>query len=274
MSPFDRFVMVDWSGGNDTGPRPRKDAIWICASDGAPRYLRNRVQAEAALAEEIDSALIAGQRLLIGFDFPFAYPAGFAAALTGSNDPLGVWAWLAARIEDAPKANNRFDVAAELNTGNGPFWGNGLARDIPGLPRTKAGYSNPFPEKRACEARAKGSFTCWQLAGAGSVGSQVLMGLPVLERLRNRFAGQVAVWPFQPLDAPVAFVEIWPGLVNKAVRAACGPDDIRDAVQVRLVAKALAGLAPDRLAEMLAVDAPVEGWILGLGHEQELMACL
>ena len=32
---FDRFVMVDWSGGNDRGPRPKKDAIWACsASDG------------------------------------------------------------------------------------------------------------------------------------------------------------------------------------------------------------------------------------------------
>ena len=50
---FDRVLMVDWSSGNDTGPRPRKDAIWLGEStaqgDAAPLYLRNRVVAEALL---------------------------------------------------------------------------------------------------------------------------------------------------------------------------------------------------------------------------------
>ncbi|MFW2544172.1 gephyrin-like molybdotransferase Glp [Primorskyibacter sp. 2E107] len=277
MSGWDRFVMVDWSGGNDTGPRPRKDAIWIGEAGHAPLYMRNRATAEAFLLERIGAALNAGERLLIGFDFPFAYPAGFVADVIGRDDPLAFWAYLDAHVEDAPKANNRFDRAAAFNLrqgGHGPFWANGLKRDIAGLPRTKANYANPFPERRACERAAKGSFTCWQMAGAGAVGSQVIMGLPVLERLRQRFAGQVAVWPFEALDAPVAFVEIWPGLINDAVRRATGPEDIRDAVQVRLLAQALAGLAPERLDAMLDVDAPVEGWILGLGFEEELMAAV
>lgn len=268
--------MVDWSGGNDTGPTPRKDAIWIGEAGQAPRYLRNRALARDALATRIERALTGRERLLIGFDFPFGYPAGFAKALTGQNDPLAIWRWLAHRIEDSPRENNRFDVAAMINRalgqGNGPFWGNPLKRAIPGLSRTKQGYANPFPDRRACESRAKGSFTCWQLAGAGAVGSQVLMGLPVLESLRRAFPGQIAVWPFEPLDRPVAFVEIWPGLINDAVRAACGPKDIRDAVQVRLLSDRLAGLDPARLNAMLKVDAPEEGWILGLGHEQELSA--
>lgn len=279
MSHFDRFLMVDWSGGNDAGARPRKDAIWIGESgpqgDAAPLYQRNRTVAEQTLTSRIEAALTAGERLCIGFDFPFGYPTGFAAALTGHADPFAVWGWLAARITDAPRENNRFDVTAGINQhltqGRGPFWGNGLRRDIAGLPRTKADYRNPFPDRREIEARAKGAFTCWQLSGAGAVGSQVLMGLPVLERLRQRFADQVAVWPFEPLDRPIAFVEIWPSLINDAVRAATGPDDIRDAVQVRLVARALSGLAPDRLTAMLQVNAPEEGWILGHGFEQELL---
>ncbi|WP_323769459.1 molybdopterin guanine dinucleotide synthesis [Antarctobacter sp.] len=279
MRGFDRFLMVDWSGGNDAGARPRKDAIWIGESgpqgDATPLYQRNRTVAEETLATRIEAALTAGERLCIGFDFPFGYPAGFAAALTGHADPFAVWGWLAARIADAPRENNRFDVAAGINLhltqGQGPFWGNGLRRDIAGLPRTKAGYRNPFPDRRVIETRAKGAFTCWQLSGAGAVGSQVLMGLPVLERLRQRFADQVAVWPFEPLDRPIAFVEIWPSLINDTVRAATGEGDIRDAVQVRLVARALGGLAPDRLEAMLQVDAPEEGWILGHGFEQELL---
>jgi molybdopterin molybdotransferase len=51
MTP-DTVVMVDWSGGNDTGRRPRKDAIWAAVArrgeSGMPRlYLRNRGVATA-----------------------------------------------------------------------------------------------------------------------------------------------------------------------------------------------------------------------------------
>ncbi|MCV6586190.1 MAG: molybdopterin-binding protein [Marinibacterium sp.] len=277
MTPFNRFVMVDWSGGNDTGPRPRKDAIWACEAGLPPQYLRNRACAETHLAARIDAALAAGERLMIGFDFPFGYPQGFARDLTGQADPLALWDWLDARIEDSPQANNRFDLAGRINTdlggGQGPFWGNALSRDIAGLPRGKVGYKNRFADRRACETRAKGSFTCWQLSGAGAVGSQMLMGLPVLARLRRRFAGQIAVWPFEPLDRPVAFVEIWPSLIAPVIADEIAQrldDPIKDAVQVELVARALAALSGPILGQMLDVDAPVEGWILGLGHERAL----
>lgn len=277
MTAFDTFVMVDWSGGNDTGARPRKDAIWAGVSRSgaaeAPVYLRNRIDAEAWIAALIDTEAQAGRRTLIGFDFPFGYPAGFAEAVTGDSDPFALWDWFEARIQDSPLANNRFDLAGELNlalgTGNGPFWANGLPnRDIPGLPRTKAGYENPFSDRRHAETLAKGAFTCWQMAGAGAVGSQVFMGLPVLSRLRKRFAGQVAVWPFEPLDAPVAFVEIWPSLT-----AGPAPDGmVKDAWQVQEVARQIAALAPADLARMLDVHAPEEGAIFGLGFEDRLKA--
>lgn len=264
--PFDRYAMVDWSGGNDTGARPRKDAIWICEAEGDPCYMRNRALAEAHLNTLIEDALASGERLAIGFDFPFGYPVGFAEHLVGRPDPLAVWEWFEQHIEDTPKANNRFDVAGQINQtlpGSGPFWGNGLQRDIEGLPRTKSGYENPFPERRVVETLAKGSFTCWQMSGAGSVGGQVMMGLPVLSRLRKRWPGQVAAWPFEPLDAPIALLEIWPSLTVKEV-----PEGwIKDAWQVRSVADDLAGLAPARLASMLDINAPEEGWILGIGQD-------
>jgi molybdopterin molybdotransferase len=276
---FDTVAMLDWSGGNDSGPRPRRDAIWLgLVRNGAeepPRYLRNRMEAEAALVTLIEAECAAGRRLLVGVDFPFGFPAGFARALTGCDDPFAVWDWLETVIEDGPQANNRFDVAGEINArfpGVGPFWFNGLRRDIANLPRkdTRAGHG--MAGRRAAEARAPGAFTCWQMGGAGAVGGQVLTGLPVLNRLRRRFYGQVAVWPFEPLEMPVALVEIWPGLINPAVKRAEAAGGIRDAHQVRLLARALACLPHDRLAAMLAVDAPEEGWILGLGHEDELMA--
>ena len=82
--------MVDWSGGNDAGPRPRRDAIWACLAgrDGAedPLYFRNRQLVEDWLCDQVELALSRDQRLCIGFDFPFGYPAGFGPALTGKSD--------------------------------------------------------------------------------------------------------------------------------------------------------------------------------------------
>ncbi|VVT32964.1 Molybdopterin biosynthesis protein MoeA (fragment) [Roseovarius sp. EC-SD190] len=172
MNRFDTFAMLDWSGGNDTGPRPCRDAIWLGVTrdgvDEAPMYLRNRAEAEAALMALIAAELAAGRRLLIGVDFPFGFPAGFARGLTGCDNPFAVWDWLETVIEDAPGGNNRFDVAGEINgrfPGVGPFWFNGLKREIDGLPRkdTRAGHG--MAEKRAAEARAPGAFTCWQVGG-------------------------------------------------------------------------------------------------------------
>ncbi|MEO0370891.1 MAG: gephyrin-like molybdotransferase Glp [Pseudomonadota bacterium] len=277
MTKFDTVAIVDWSAGNDTGSRPRKDAIWMgIARDGQteePVYLRNRPVAEHAIADLIDAELAAGRRLFLGFDFPFGYPRGFGEALTGSEDPFALWAWLEARLEDSPKANNRFDLAGQINRqfpGIGPFWFNGLGRDIDGLPRKDTRDGHGMPELRRVEAQSKGTFSCWQLGGAGAVGGQVLTGLPVLERLRRRFSGQVAVWPFEPLDRPVAFVEIWPGLINAAVKDAEAQGGIRDAHQVRLLSRAVSRLPQARLRAMLDVDAPKEGWIMGQGFETEL----
>lgn len=92
---FDVALVVDWSGGNDRGPRPKRDAIWACratpdATD-PPVYLRNRQVAEAWITATLACDLDAGRRVCAGFDFPFAFPQGFARALTGADNPRGLW---------------------------------------------------------------------------------------------------------------------------------------------------------------------------------------
>ena len=280
MSRFDTILMVDWSGGHDRGPAPVKDAIWAgVVRDGIseePVYLRNRQVAEGWLTDFLDGESAAGRRVLAGFDFPFGYPAGVAAAITGQADPFALWDWLEARIKDAPRTNNRWQVAGEMNAlfpGIGPFWGNGSKTDVDGLPRRKtvrAGHG--CTETRAVERSAPGTFSVWQLAGAGAVGSQVLMGLPVLARLRRRFGDALSVWPFEAPERQIVLAEIWPSLINRAVRA--DPDAIRDRAQVRLLAQAFAGLGDEDMAACLAPRSAEEGWILGLGQEAALLSVL
>jgi molybdopterin molybdotransferase len=82
------------------------------------------------------------------------------------------------------------------------------------------------------------------------------------------------------MAAPVVLAEVYPSLLDAAVKAALAaePDAIKDAVQVRLLAQALMRLSEDGgLAAMLAPEAPAdtlreEGWILGAGHEAALRA--
>lgn len=265
--------MVDWSGGNDRGPTPTKDAIWVGISrkdaSEKPLYFRNRQAFHSWMNQFLESELTANRRTMVGFDFPFGYPAGFGKHLTESDDPFDLWDWFAARVEDTPKANNRFDLAGKINgtlPGIGPFWGNGLKRDIANLPRKGLVRTpNPFAENREVEHLAKGAFTLWQLAGAGSVGSQTIMGLPVLTTLRNEFPNKISVWPFEPLKTQIAFIEIWPSLHAREASA----EMIKDAHQVQATAKHLRNISVTDLHADLHIHAPVEGWILGIRRPQQ-----
>ena len=269
---FDKVIMLDWSGGNDRGPRPVKDAIWACIATagvaGEPVYLRNRQLAEVWLTETLQTLQDAGQRVLVGIDLCFAYPSGLATRLIGSEDTLALWDWFETRVQDSPKTNNRFDLAGEINAlfpGTGPFWFNGLTRDIPHLPR-KGRARTPdhgLAEKRAADIAIKGSFSPWQLAGAGAVGGQVIMGLPVLARLRHRFGKALSVWPYQPPDAQIVLAETYFSLLPDLI--ATDPHQIRDAAQVSLYARAFSALPSGDMAMLMDVEVTSEGWVLGAG---------
>jgi hypothetical protein len=254
--------------------RPSADAIWIgIARDAVEEaiYHRTRAAAEAAIVMLLDAEAAAGRRVLLGCDFPMGFPAGFAGRLTGFRDAPAVWEWLAARIEDAAdNRNNRFEVAAVINArmgGGGPFWGRPAGQVFATLPATKAVdyVALALPERRAVEGKVPKAQPVWKLFTTGSVGSQTLMGLPMIHRLAQR-AG-VAVWPFAPPDAAVVVAEIYPSLLATAV--AKDADAIKDRAQVRLLARALWRLAhKKRLQAFFEVPdvAREEGWILGAGH--------
>ena len=284
---FDRIAILDWSAASTPTPaRPSADAIWIGVAGEGETYHRTRTQAMDRLETLVRKALARRERLLIGADFPFAYPAGFAAALTGQPLALSLWDWLADHVQDAPdNRNNRFALAAAINArfaGIGPFWGRPAGLDLPDLPdRGSVRHGHPFPERRAVEALVRTAQPCWKLYTTGSVGSQALLGIPALARLRTAFPGQVSVWPFEAWQgAPIVLAEVYPSLLAAEVRIVLAgePAEIKDRIQVRLLAGALSRL--DRagtLGPALAAQAPAEvlaeqGWILGVGHEAVLRA--
>ncbi|SFE83706.1 molybdopterin-binding protein [Roseivivax sediminis] len=282
MSGFDTIVVVDWSARSAPSPEaPTKDAIWIgMVRDGGAAeatYLRTRAAAETHLAELFAAEREAGRRVLAGFDFPFGYPRGFAAAVTGRADPLALWDWLEAAVEDgADNANNRWAVARRLNAllpGTGPFWGCPEGEAGPDLPaKGTAREGHGLPERRAAEDGLARAQPCWKLFTTGSVGSQALLGLPVLARLRGRFAGDIAVAPFEAAGEGIVLAEVFPSLIAGAVASRAEEGEIPDRAQVRVLAEALARLPETELAAMLAEGDAEEGWILGRGHEAALVA--
>lgn len=308
MTLFDRYVMVDWSSSTrPSTAKPRRDAIWVGDLVGsgstATHYCRTRHAATELVRDILREATAEGQRVLVGFDFAFAYPAGFARAAGLDPDRhrpwLAIWHHLDGAIVDGTdNRNNRFEVAATLNArvsdGPGPFWGCPKAKACATLTRThKEHFSFAYEAAdvslqrlRVTERHMKGVQDTWKLMAIGSVGGQVLVGIPRVHQLRfdPDLSGMSAVWPLEtgfssdPLRgvAPgILFAEIWPGIVDPVALADLTNSGlIRDQAQVRLmcewaqdhdVARTLGGLldTPAIPPDDLDTVAREEGWILG-----------
>jgi hypothetical protein len=277
---FDRVIVVDWSAANlPTSPTNRANAVWIGCHDaegGAEWHHRTRFEAEVQLLTLMATARAAGLRLLIGFDFAMGYPAGFARRLTGEAKAPAVWRWLSAAITDtAANRNNRFAVAAAINAlfpeGPGPFWSHPTGQHWPGLPYRRTGIDYAtlgLAEMRAAETAVPRAKSPWMLFNPGSVGSQSLLGLPLIHRLSQQ--PDTAVWPFDPPDASVVIAEIYPSLLAGPVAKLANAETLpADQAQVRLLSRALFALSQqDRLAPLFDTPAMAteEGWILGAGH--------
>ena len=280
---FDTVIIVDWSASSKPSPNaPSKDAIWIGTTrygQTSSTYHRTRAAAETYLTSVLDAEANAGRRTLVGFDFAMAYPQGFATALTGSPDARGVWHWLHQHITDGPgNANNRFAVADQINARfhtPGPFWGRPDSAAHQHLARTKAvDYATlNLAERRHVETLIRSTQPVWKLWTTGAVGSQSLMGLPLIHRLSQRH--DTAVWPFDAPTGLTVIAEIYPSLIAPAVRA--DPDTITDRKQVFLLSRALWVLSQrGHLAPLFDTPAIAreEGWILGAGHQQTLLDAL
>lgn len=238
-----------------------------------------------------------GYRVLIGFDFPYGFPLGFAKAVGAPGTAPAwrrTWNLLASSIkDDAANRNNRFTIAADLNDRcdglqPGPFW-----NVPPSAVKTKLRGNRPkFPfvcaygvilqARRFCESRLRVQ-EVWKLYTPGSVGSQALVGIPRVLELRDDPGLQKfsRVWPFEtgfipevvPLSGPfILHAEIWPGIVSGELDASVA---IKDQAQVLAMVRTISvrdkqGL----LAQFFDVPAGLsksqtdlcveeEGWILG-----------
>lgn len=169
---FNAYLMVDWSASSR--PKRGKDSIWYCLLErGQEPVVENPATRHEAIAE-VETILVRlvdeKKSVLVGFDFPYAYPRGLAHALDLDTVPQqpwrAVWREWGSLIKDQPdNGNNRFDVAAQLNerlsSGPGPFWGCPSRRAGACLSSKKAPCS--FDERRLTEHHARTTQPAWKL---------------------------------------------------------------------------------------------------------------
>jgi len=292
MALFDAYLMVDWSAASK--PAKGKDSIWwalLRRRGGEVQLTRRenpttRASATEAIADALADLAAEGIRVLVGFDFPFGYPDGTAQRLGMVGLPWRhMWQEISDLLEDeSNNANNRIDVAEGLNariSGEAfPFWGNVREEERTCLVRRgrRPHGEDDLTEWRLCDRRAKTTSSVWQLAGAGSVGSQVLTGVPRVWALRTdpRLAMVSGIWPFETGLAydprwQILFAEVYPSLVEPEPEA----DMVKDARQVRTIAAHFAALdEAGELGAFFAGDPALtpaercivereEAWILG-----------
>ena len=297
---FDAYIIADWTAAETK--KLGDQSVWIGVAKRDVRFrlytethnVATRAEGEALIASLLADHRKRGDRVLLGFDFNFGYPAGTAERLKLDGAPWSaMWKFIAANVVDkADNTNNRYQVAAKINrlmTDQAwPMWGAPAKQAQRWLTTTKppAGSGADIPEFRATEdAARKGRLqpkSVWQMHGAGAVGGQTLVGIPMVRRLLERLGDSAAVWPFgtgwRALDAadvePLStlIVEVWPSLFDAKPEAG----EFKDQAQVRVTAEALAKLdesgalskafAPPKTAtpELIAQVEGEEGWILGV----------
>jgi hypothetical protein len=235
MTLFDAYLFVDWSAENQpTGDTERTDAIWVgeCVrgKQQKEQYHPTRSRCLKALRLRLHQLSKRGLRVLVGFDFPYGYPSGFAAALSlggGAARWEKIWSHLSSLIEDdTENASNRWCVASTLNKALmkgarpvGPFWGCPGAVATPTLKpgkhkwglkskyQTRSGrwlrewrHAELYEKKEKRRKHARSTVQpVWKLHTPGSVGSQALLGIPRVAHLRydHVLAPFSKVWPFE-----------------------------------------------------------------------------
>jgi precorrin-8X/cobalt-precorrin-8 methylmutase len=313
MPVFNAYVMVDWSG-SDRRRAGRQDCIWIAhglSTAAAPTTMSppSRTEVEHFMRAQLQAVVAAKKgRVLLCADFGYGYPAGFASLLTKSDSGelppwRVVWQYLSRHVQDdlgtrpgqrPTNRSNRFEVASAINVSvsssgsPGPFWCLFKPGSYVCIPQKKplqpcvCGSGSVAP-LRITDTRAK-SDSPFRLFGTGSVGSQVLTGIPRLQSIRfdPQFARCSAVWPFETGWAPSTGTWLDPGVrifhaeIYPSVRAPL-KDTIKDRGQVRAMwhwARDLDGrnllmkefAIPPGIKSGSAEDHIIrreEGWILG-----------
>jgi hypothetical protein len=187
-----RVLAIDWSGAKHPHGK-----LWLAEVSAGALHRVILLHSREQAVEEICHVCNADPVTVVGLDFAFSFPAWFLKD-TGVSTAFAFWELAEAQGEKW------------LSDCREPFWGR------PG--KHRPGLEEHFRNTEKAVQRTPGISpkSCFQIGGAGAVGTGSIRGMPFLRRLRE--AG-MAIWPFDPPRFPLV-VEIYPrilsGPVNKS----------------------------------------------------------
>lgn len=213
----EKLIAVDWSGRQDKAGQKRH--IW------AGVWHEGRVELHSdKTRKELCDWLIAEarktQKLVVGVDFCFSYPAWFVRE-HGAKSAIEFWEMVRSKHGDHWLSKECKDVRFWGRPRKKPpeFCGDAGAERMLRLADRECKLASIIADKQQAE-KVKGIApkSPFQIGGAGAVGTGTLRGIPLLPALR---AGGFSIWPFDAPKLPM-LVEIYPrlltGVVKKSVR--------------------------------------------------------
>lgn len=288
---FETFLGIDWSGAK--GPRLKGLQVAECrASDQAAPVLlegpqRGGFWRRADVLELVAGRVSAGERVLVGIDFAFAYahhdvgayfPGGDQSPATARD----LWHY----VDGFGGADDDF-YGARIYAEGSPVRDHYMAPSWKGARYT---FRQRVTE-RACRAQHTSPHPVFKCIGAANVGTGSLAGMRMLHHLGRRLGNRVRVWPFDGTrpDGPTV-CEIFPRLYFKragldprawrepstidAVLSAYGSysyrgsaldtEDKADAVVSAAALRALSATPELWRAPESRSESALEGWIFGV----------
>lgn len=289
---FERFIGIDWSGAKKPG---RGIQVAQCFSGkNFPEIINNRKQQNWRRKDIIDWLAELhhdGQRVLVGFDFAFAYPycdkgAYFPEHKRSPKTVDALWKTIDAICHDS------------IDFYGGPFYKpqDAMFGEYLHYPLKKGKrYEDRFRKTDASCKKIKGCVpaSVFKCLGAASVGIGSIAGMRMLHHIKTHLNKDFQIWPFEKENnGRSVIVEIYPTLfyrlsgqntrnwqnhetVNKALKYFGSdplPSDLR--VELKDQIDAIISAAPIRhlannpntwyRAELKECARVYEGWILGV----------
>lgn len=212
MRQFDRHIAIDWSGAKGPG-LPGLQVADCPAGTLVPTVIPNPKDGHwkrSDLAQWLTLQMTGDERLLVGFDFGFAYPfcdrqAYFPDHSKTPNSRRELWA----SIETICKNDREFYGGSFYLSDNAPFADYLLYQKYRGKK-----YANRFriTERECCTFGASPTCT-FKCVGPDSVGIGSVAGVRFLHYLKANFQGKIAIWPFDDISlAGCVIVEVFPRL--------------------------------------------------------------
>lgn len=240
MTGFDAWLGIDWSGSK-AGRLPGIQVAETTPGSASPRLLAGPQPGGLWKRTDVLALLLdrhaAGQRVLAGFDFAFAYAredrgSYFPGVAGAPDDVVALWTYVERLAGDG-----------------GDLYGGAVYADgspVADLYLTPAGRGARYEHRRrraeiACAA-VTSPHPVFKCVGAANVGTGSLAGMRLLHRLKGRLGDAATIWPFDGFGpGRLTVVEIFPRLYFKLARQ--DPTAWRDPAVVNAVLAAF-GSAP------------------------------